>query len=233
MGLTPEQIEEIKVILATERKAAEADLVKTIAAAMKPGLEAVAARVEAIEKGKADPAAEAKAEADKKAAAAAAAGDPVAARLVELDKFEARLKAQADEREAVAKRATAEAQRKSALSDVRHNMLSAGIAASSIEHAMTWFEQRGGLVLGEDGTASVKTKDRFGNDVSVPIADGVKAWAASEEAKVYRPPPTVQGAGSRPGERPPPVTATGDVDWSALGAQVSPTKLLSSVPVGE
>jgi hypothetical protein len=92
-----------------------------------------------------------------------------------------------DGRAAEAKQRQAEALR----SEARKLLGDAGISGRGLRGAMAELLQDGRVKLGEDGSHLFEDDD----GTELPLADGLKGWASSDDAKLYLPPRDVRGSG--------------------------------------
>ena len=73
------------------------------------------------------------------------------------------------------------------------------MTGARLRGAMSLLYAEGRVYIGEDGSHLFKDAE----GVEFPLADGVKAWSSSEEAKLYMPPTNVRGSGDKNAGRAP------------------------------
>lgn len=77
---------------------------------------------------------------------------------------------------------------------VRAELARAGTPPDMIDVALSHLD-RSGQYIEKDGVFAVRGKDKFGVDVELPIADGIKAYLATPQGKHFLPAANTQGSG--------------------------------------
>lgn len=98
---------------------------------------------------------------------------------------------------------------------------------SRTKAALATLFQDGRISYDEDGE-SIIFKDSDGSPLDLPT--GVKAWAKSEEAKIFLPPTGARGSGDRPGQGAP--KQAGDQSLSATDIGLAIAREFGGIPIG-
>lgn len=98
---------------------------------------------------------------------------------------------------------------------------------SRAKAALATLFQDGRIAYDEDGE-SIIFRDTDGSSLDLPT--GVKAWAKSEEAKIFLPPTGARGSGDRPGQGA--QKQTGDQNLSATDLGLAIAREFGGIPIG-
>lgn len=184
-----------KKVFADMLKEALAGLPSTVKGAVDTAVTPLNAKIADLEKKLVEAQAGAGAGDGKGAGAGAGAGDGKGAgaagaedkRLAELTKrMETMQQERADERR--------RAQILERDNQVRNELVKAGLTPEAAELGLSFLD-RSGQYIEKDGVFAVRGKDKFGTDVELPIADGIKAFLETPSGKHLLPPVNTQGSG--------------------------------------
>lgn len=105
-------------------------------------------------------------------------------------------------------------------SALREYLVSAGVDARHIDHALAYVNQKGLVRYDEDGALKMKV-----NQVDYDLQDGAKLWAKQDDAKLYLAPKGANGSGQKG-----PVTQSNQSVSNKATVESNFTELLKQLP---